>query len=170
MISGFLLTGVLGASRKEQTNQSLESRLCGLVSSAAPYYDIYCDSIHFQISDAVVRQNSLIFELSWFQEDPPRMTHTYAVNAKGTIGYARHVYDWARQGSNGQLDQADLERTEVLLQGLPEQYALPSVTRVLIVSSYRNGRWTTYCYDRRLMPSELIDLLRVIGAERYFTN
>lgn len=125
-----------------------------------------CSLTREQLRGTRAKKDGQAVLISWFEQNPPRMSYRCQVSATGTVASHRDVYDWAQQGSVAK-SLSPLERRKLAsrLAKLPTVRYASDVTRVLLVSFAKRGVWTTYCYDRKNLPSGVTDLLGILGLE-----
>lgn len=108
--------------------------------------------------------NTPLLVMDWF--NGPGVDQVCRVTTSGKVFSARHVINWATQGSHRiQLDETNLQSLIATINALPlPPKRLPPKQRWLAVRGIRTNQWFKYIYDRADVPQQVEKLYDISGA------
>ena len=111
-----------------------------------------------------------VLVMTWFEDDGTEAM-IYRVSQNGEWFNALDVYNHAIEDSrHGKLSDADLAKLRTLLAKLPKSAAnKPPISRTVVVSFQRDGKWCTETYDSSKLP-ETLEKIMLILDERVETK
>lgn len=111
----------------------------------------------------------LVLYATWFLRGEPGIAMQYTVDAFGRVNTVRSCYNWADQDCQmAQATPAVLSQLRRDIAALPAGSQLSSLDRLLIVSFYRDQRWTTRLYDRTEPPIQVRRLYKLTADDPFW--
>jgi hypothetical protein len=93
----------------------------------------------------------------------PSMAQQYFVKSTGEETDFRNVWNWAIQSQDiKQLTTEDLKGIHKALSELPPKSDDPLVQRLIVISFWQGGKWTTRSYDSEALPEPMTRILGII--------
>ena len=111
-----------------------------------------------------------VLVMTWFQDDCISALF-YHVSQKGEWFSVLNVYNHAHQDAqSGKLSDSHLSNLRTLLPKLPKSAAnKPPISRFVVISFERDGKWCTETYDSSHLPDALEKVMLIVG-ERFETK
>jgi len=129
-----------------------------------PYNDALGAIITSHLNAKSNLQGKQLLYATWFYGGRPKVSMQNMLSENGNLKSYRDVFNWAIQASgNKQIEASKMSLIKEQLKEVPNSDSHPPLTKLLIFSFQRDGKWHTRTFDKFKSPASVTRVFQLLG-------